>query len=77
MKVGDWVMLKLHKGYLILSSVRVTKKLIQQYVGPFQIEKEVGRLAYRLKIPSDRKIHPVFSVAQLEPTLSLAKDPFQ
>ena len=35
MKVGDWAMLKLHKGYSILSSVGVTKKLTHQYVGPF------------------------------------------
>lgn len=37
MKVGDWAMLKLHKGYLIPFSVGVTKKLTQQYVGPFRI----------------------------------------
>ena len=36
MKVGDWAMLKLHKGYSIPSSVGVTKKLTEQYVGPFQ-----------------------------------------
>lgn len=29
MKVGDWAILKLHKGYSILSLVRVTKKLTQ------------------------------------------------
>ena len=27
MKIGDWAMLKLHKGYLIPCAVRVTKKL--------------------------------------------------
>lgn len=35
MKVGDWAMLKFHKGYSIPFSVGVTKKLTQQYVGPF------------------------------------------
>ena len=29
MKVEDWAMLKLHKGYLILFSIEVTKKLTQ------------------------------------------------
>ncbi len=53
MKVGDWDMLKLHKGYSIPSSVGVTKKLTQQYVGPFQIVERVGRPAYRLELPSD------------------------
>ena len=35
MKVGDWAMLRLHKGYSIPSSAGVTKKLTQKYVGPF------------------------------------------
>ncbi len=35
MKVGDWAMLKIYKSYSISSSVGITKKLTQQYVGPF------------------------------------------
>ncbi len=53
MRVGDWAMLKLHKSYSIPSSVGITKKLTQQYVGPFQIVEKVGCLAYRLDISSD------------------------
>lgn len=60
-------MLKLYKGYSILSSVSVTKKLTQQYVGPFQIVEKIGRLAYKLEVLSDWKIHPVFSVAKRKP----------
>ncbi len=77
MKVGDWAMIKLLKGYSIPSSVGVTKKLTQQYVGPFRIIKRVGCLAYKLDIPNDWRIHPVFSVAQLEPAPSPTEDPFQ
>ena len=77
MKVGDWAMLKLHKGYLIPSSVGVTKKLTQQYVGPFQVVEKVGRLAYKLEVPSDCRIHPVFSVAQLELAPNPSEDPFR
>lgn len=76
MKVGDWAMLRLHKGYSILTSAGITKKLTQQYVGPFLILKKVGRLAYRLEVPRDWKIHPVFSIAQLEPAPAPAQDPF-
>ena len=76
MKVGDWAMLKLHKGYSIPSSAGVTKKLTQQYVGPFRVLEKVGRLAYKLNVPLDRKVHPVFSVAQLEPAPSPTDDPF-
>ena len=76
MKVGDWAMLKLHKGYSIPSSVGITKKLTQQYVGPFQIIERIGRLAYKLEVMSDWKIYPVFSIAQLEPTPAPSKDLF-
>ena len=69
-------MLKLHKGYSIPSSVGVTRKLTQQYVGPFRILEKVSRLAYKLDVPNDWRIHPVFSVAQIEPAPDLSKDPF-
>lgn len=41
--------------------------MTQEYVGLFRIIEKVGCLAYRLDVPSDWRIHPVFSVAQLEP----------
>ena len=54
----------------------MTRKLTQQYVGPFQISKRVGRLAYKLEIPDGWLVHPVFSIAQLEPCPSPGSDPF-
>ncbi len=77
MKVEEWAMLWLHKGYSIPVTAGVTKKLTQQYVGPFRIVEKVGRLAYRLDVPPDWRIHPVFSVAQLEPAPPPAEDPFE
>ena len=76
MKVGEWAMLRLHKGYSIPVTTGVTKKLTQQYIGPFRIVEKVGCLAYRLNVPPNWRIHPVFSVAQLEPAPPPAKDPF-
>ena len=76
LKFGDWTMLRLHKSYSIPSLLRVIKKLIQQYVGPFQDLERVDRLAYKLDVPHDWKIYPVFSIAQLESTLLPAEDPF-
>ena len=70
-------MLQLHKGYSIPAIAGVTKKLTQQYVGPFRILEKVGRLAYKLNIPANCRIHPVFSLAQLEPASTSAEDPFQ
>lgn len=52
-KFRDWAMLKLHKGYSILSSAGVTKKLTQQYVGPFWVFEKGGRLTYKLNVPPD------------------------
>ena len=75
-KVGDWAMLKLHKGYSIHSSVGVTKKLTQQYVGPFRILEKIVRPAYKLEVSNEWRIHPVFSVAQLKPAPAPSKDPF-
>jgi len=36
-------------------------------VGPFLILSKVGKQAYEMQIPEDWKIHPIVSVAQLEP----------
>jgi hypothetical protein len=41
-------------------------KLSERRVGPFKIISPVGRLAYRLELPPQWKIHPVVSVAYLE-----------
>lgn len=43
---------------------------------PFQIIERVGRLAYRLEIPTDWKIHLIFSIAQLEPAPAPNEDLF-
>lgn len=51
-KIGDWAMLRLQKGYSISSSVGVTKKLIQQYVSSFLILERVGHLTYKLNVSS-------------------------
>lgn len=56
-------MLRLYKRYNISTMARITKKLIQQYVGPFHILEKVSQLTYRLDIPPDWQIHPVFSIA--------------
>lgn len=77
MKVGNWVMLKFHKSYSIPSLTGVTKNLTQQYVGSFRISERVGRLAYKLAILDDWRIHRVFSVAQLEPAPKPSNDLFR
>ena len=77
LKVGDYALIRLHKGYKIPSTAKVTHKLGQQYVGPFPVLQKIGRLAYRLDIPTIWPIHPVFTIAQLEPGPPPSEDPFR
>ena len=62
---GDRVFLRLHDGYSIPGVSN--RKLSQQRVGPFKVLEKVGHHAYRLELPPVMRIHPVVSIAQLEP----------
>ena len=42
-----------------------SQKLLPRYVGPFAVEKQVGTSAYKLKLPSAMRVHPVFHVSLL------------
>lgn len=59
-KKGEEAFLRLYYGYQILSVT--SKKIGQQYVGPFRILDRVGKQAYRLDIPPHWRVHPVFSL---------------
>ncbi|GKA03155.1 retrovirus-related pol polyprotein from transposon TNT 1-94 [Tanacetum coccineum] len=41
-------------------------KLSQKYYGPFRILAKVGKVAYKLELPDNAQIHPVFHVLQLK-----------
>jgi len=61
-KPGDWV-------YLDVSDIKMTRpspKLSHRRLGPFEIERQVGPLAYRLKLPHGlRQLYLVFNVVKL------------
>jgi len=65
-KPGDQV-------YLDASDIKTTRlslKLSYRRLGPFEIECQVGPLAYRLKLPHGmRQLHPVFNVVKLSAAL--------
>jgi hypothetical protein len=59
--------------YLKVSPLRGTKrfivkgKLAPRYVGPYQITKRIGSLAYQLALQETMAgVHPVFHVSQLK-----------
>ncbi|SLM33892.1 reverse partial [Lasallia pustulata] len=74
LKEGDLVYLRLHHGYNLPGMGN--RKLSNQQTGPFKIIKKVGSLAYKLELPRTMQIHPVISVAHLEPCPDPAKDPY-
>jgi hypothetical protein len=69
LKPGDSVYIRLapslQPGYKLPNEI--SRKLSEQRVGPFKILESVGRLAYKVQLPSTWKIHPILSVAHLEP----------
>ena len=71
-EVGDRAYLRLHRGYTLPDMAN--KKLSNQRVGQFEIVRKIGKLAYKLQLPPVMKIHPVVSIAQLEP--AKGKDPY-
>jgi len=58
--------------YLDTSDIKTTcpsPKLSHHWLGPFEIECQVGPLAYHLKLPHEiRQLHPVFNIVKLSPT---------
>ena len=44
----------------------ILDKLKKRFMGPFKIQEQIGRQAYRLLLPETWKVHPVFHISLLK-----------
>lgn len=64
--VGDLVYLKLQPYTQSFISRCAHQKLAFKFFGPYRILERVGKVAYRLELPSTASLHPMFHVPQLK-----------
>ncbi|GAU10375.1 hypothetical protein TSUD_419040, partial [Trifolium subterraneum] len=75
-EVGEQVLVKLQPYRQNSVALRKNQKLGMRYFGPFTIKEKIGQVAYKLLLPPEARIHPVFHISQLKQFKGPITDPY-